>query len=174
MAITSSETVLNELQSDGTRKVRFKYTFDTGLVLYWGPTFVPGATDVTALRTSLISQMEADAAETEIQEQVTVAEGLENPDKTAQYQTQADFDRRLLAHMMLVENAHHFYASYPFFQAVETRGGANANQRATYLGVTSVEYGQVEDRYNNVSGVSWFLTDEKNQIWTEYPSDDWL
>ena len=174
MAITSSETVLNELQPNGTRKVLFSYTFDTGWVTTYGPLFVAGATDVDALRLSLIPQIEHDAAIREIDTQFTIAENFQNPDKTAEYQQQADFDRRLLARMMQTPDVHVFYAGYPFFQAVESRGGANANQRATYLGVTSGEYGLVEDRYNNVNGVAWFLTDEKNQVWEEIPSEDWL
>ena len=92
-----------------------------------------------------------------------------SPDITVEHQDQADYDRRVLGRMMMVVNINYFLAAYAFFQAVELRGGANAIQRAAYLGITATEYGEIDDRFSNVSGVAWFVEDEKNMIWQELP-----
>ena len=92
-----------------------------------------------------------------------------SPGITVEHQSQSDYDRRVLGRMMMEENIHYFLAAYSFFQAVELRGGANTNQRAAYLGITSIDYGLIDDRFSNVNGVAWFVTDEKNMIWPELP-----
>ena len=116
-------------------------------------------------------QIEAQQANREMSEQFGVAERLENPDKVSIYSTQADFDRRLLGLVMTIENAAVFIVSIPFFQAMEIRGGANANQRAAYLGVTSGDYTLVDSRFGDVQGVQFFLDDEKNNVWPDVPED---
>jgi len=117
----------------------------------------------------LIPQIELDHALNEADEAAALSMRRINPDKVPEHQTQADFDRRVLGRIMLIDDAHAIYAAYPMFQAVEGRGGANANQRASYLGISSSEYGLIAVRFNNVPGVAWFLEDEKNQIWNELP-----
>lgn len=90
-------------------------------------------------------------------------------DIVSEHQLQADYDRRVLGRLMTETNSHIFGEAYTFFQAVESRGGANANQRASYLGITTDDYGMIDDRFSNVNGVNWFLTDEKNQVWDTLP-----
>jgi len=91
--------------------------------------------------------------------------------KMAIHQDQADFDRRVLGRMMIDENAHNLGNAYSFFQAVESRGGANANARATYLGISTDEYNEIDDRFSNVNGVTWFLNDEKDMVWDSLPGE---
>jgi hypothetical protein len=92
-----------------------------------------------------------------------------SPEKVPDHLAQNDYDRRVLGQAMTFTDIHWFYAAYPLFTAMELRGGANAGQRAGYLGVDTTTYGQMEDRFNNVNGVAWFLTDEKAQTWPEVP-----
>lgn len=174
MAVISNTTVEDAPQEDGRRYVRYEYVFSQGLVTTRGPKLVDAIFDDDADRVAMVPEVELDAAWDEVNQQYKLARSLQNPDKAAVYQDQNDFDRRLLGLFMFNPNAHVVLAGYPFFQAVELRGGANSGKRATYLGVVSEEYDQVEARFNNVNGVAWFLTDEKGMIWQEYPSEDWL
>lgn len=176
MPVTSSEIIRDSVvDSAGRRVVTYLYTFHTGLTVLHGPKVVDSGFDADANLLALIPGIEQDRAWDEVIEQQKLTVDLVNPDKVPpEYQDQNDFDRRLLGRMMMETDAHLFYASYPFFQAVEGRGGANADKRATYLGVASTEYGDVDDRYGSVSGVAWFLDDEKQQIWDDLPSEDWL
>lgn len=87
------------------------------------------------------------------------------------WNTQQDFDRRVIGRMMLVHDSHAFWSSLSFFQGIESRGGANASQRATYLGITRPVYDLIADRYGDVQGAAFFITDEKGQVWTTLPPE---
>lgn len=127
--------------------------------------------DTEADALDMYSGIEQSQADNEIVEAVGAAERWENPDKVAEYQSQSDFDRRVLGRLMTYLDAHIFYAGLPFFQAVELRGGANAGQRAAYLGVTTEEYTLVDNRFGDVQGISFFLDDDKNNVWDNIPQD---
>jgi hypothetical protein len=133
---------------------------------------VANAFDTDADALSMYPQIEQQQADAEIGEQLAVAEQWINPDKVAVYQSQSDFDRRLLGRLMTQVDVHTFSAGLPFFQAVEGRGGANANQRATYLGVTSGDYTLVDNRFGDSQGAQSFIADEKNNVW-ESPLEGW-
>lgn len=92
-----------------------------------------------------------------------------SPEKVADHQPQSDYDRRVLGEMMTTSDISSFHTAYPLFTAMELRGGANASQRAAYLGVDTISYGQMAARFNNVNGVAWFITDEKEQTWYKVP-----
>jgi hypothetical protein len=132
---------------------------------------VANAFDTDADALSMYARIEVQQAEQEVSEQFSVAERWLNPDKVPVYQTQPDFDRRLLGQLMTVEDVHVFSAGLPFFQAVESRGGANAGQRATYLGVILAEYDLVDGRFSDSQGVQFFIDDEKENRWEDIPED---
>ena len=88
------------------------------------------------------------------------------------YSAQADYDRKMLAQFMLEDDPRVFLNALSFFQAVETRGGANANQRASYLGVPRAEYDLVAKRFSDVQGAAFFINDDKEQIW-QHPLPGW-
>jgi hypothetical protein len=88
-------------------------------------------------------------------------------ERTPTEQAQADYDRRMLGLYMVETNAHTFLSGLDFFLAVESRGGANAGQRAAYLGVPLAEYNEVANRFGDVQGAAFFLNDDKNQVWDE-------
>jgi hypothetical protein len=134
---------------------------------------VPTDFDSESWALSYYSILEEQAATGEVSESYENAENGVNPDKTAIYQTQSEFDRRLLGRLMVTEDVNVFYAGLPFFQAVESRGGANANQRAIYLDVPRAEYDLVAARFGDVQGISFFLDDAKNAIWPDIP-DGWM
>lgn len=85
--------------------------------------------------------------------------------------TQAEYDRRSLGRAMLIDDVDDFYAYLPLFKAMESRGGANAGQRASYLGVLSTDYNLMANRFGDVEGVAFFLDDRKGQIWDELPPE---
>ena len=59
------------------------------------------------------------------------------------------------------------------YKRQELRGGANAGQRATYLGVTTGEYTEVDNRFGDSQGVQFFIDDEKNNVWDDV-REDWI
>lgn len=171
MTIISQQIIGDRAQKDGRRYLRYEFTDHLGGKYIRGPKLVPPSFDADADLLTQVPVQEDDLANIEIQQAINNTTVGLNPDKVPDHQTQPDFDRRVLGRMMLIINSHVFYAAYPMFQAVELRGGANANQRAVYLGITTVDYNLIASRFNNVSGVAWFLNDEKNQIWDKLPED---
>lgn len=171
MSIVSSETIIRSVQADGQRIVH-KFTDHLGGITPFGPKLVDSAwteTEFTADRAALESYILDQLADKEIMDAVKKAELGLNPDKVSDHQTQAEFDRRVLGNIMTILDAHTVYAAYPFFQAVESRGGANAGQRATYLGIDSGTYSLIATRFNDVSGIAFFLNDAKSQVWDGLP-----
>lgn len=169
MPIISHQTIADgHLQVDGRRYIRHVFTDHLSNTQPFPLRLVDGAwteAEYSAERVALVSSVETRLAQQEVKDQIEIAIQGGNPDKVAEHQTQADFDRRFLGEAMLLD-AQPFYNCKPVFDRVQTEG-ANANQRASYLGVTSAEYGLVDDRYNNVNGVAWFLNDEKGMQWVE-------
>lgn len=97
---------------------------------------------------------------------------LSNEDKATQWHdSQADYDRRALGFAMTLDSTDEFFTYLPLFKAMELRGGNNPGQRATYLGVQRADYDLMADRFNDVEGVAFFLTDAKGQVWDEIPED---
>jgi len=163
MAIVS-HTLLSSSPSGSRVYVTYQFTDHIGGTVEVNK-LVPLGHDTNADMLSMYSQIEAQQAQVEISEALGVASRLENPDKVAVYQSQAEFDRRLCGRLMTLEDAHAFLAALPFWQAVEARGGANANQRAIYLGVPRSEYDLVAIRFGDVQGAAVFLNDDKGHIW---------
>jgi len=165
-----SHTVTTSPQS--ATRVNVIYTFIDHLgVQTVIRSLVENAFDTEAAALSMYPLLEEQDASAEIMRAFAVAEEWKNPDRAADYQPQADFDRRLLARLMTVVDVQVFYAGLPFFQAMEGRGGANANQRASYLGVIRDEYDLMSNRFGDVQGVAFFLDDDKNAVWHDIPED---
>ena len=121
-----------------------------------GPVVVDVSDDGTAAGAKLLAQL----AENEL-----------GGEKTAEYQTQAEYDARALGRAMMMTDVDEFYAILPLFLAMETRGGANANARAAYLGTDRPTYDLINDRFSDVQGISFFLDNAKGQIWDELPGE---
>ena len=102
---------------------------------------------------------------------VQLADNELNSGVAAEYQTQADYDRRALGRAMLLTDVDEFYAVLPLFLAMESRGGANANARAAYLGIDRPTYDLIADRFGDVQGIASFLNNAKAQIWDELPGE---
>ena len=169
MSIVSHRIISVSVQADERKRVQYGFTDHLAIEHFWNRGTVDGALDLDADRVATIPQVETYLANQEVSDAVTLAENWQSPEKVAEHQSQADFDRRVLSRIMMMLDAHAVNAAYPMFQAMELRGGANANQRATYLGVTNDIYGQIDGRFSNVNGVAWFLDDEKNQRWEIMP-----
>ena len=170
MAIVSHEIVWGS--ENGTRyTVTYKFTSHIGYepALDIQKLIVRDEAAAEADALSMYAQKEAQLADMEVSKAVSDCELDISPEKVPDHLAQNDYDRRVLGQAMTFTDIHWFYAAYPLFTAMELRGGANAGQRAAYLGVDTTTYGQMEDRFNNVNGVAWFLTDEKAQTWDEVP-----
>ena len=92
-------------------------------------------------------------------------------DIAPEYQDQNDYDRRALGKAMVGTDIDEFHAVLPLFKAMEGRGGANANQRAVYLGVIKADYDLMADRFGDDEGVAFFIDNAKGQVWEEIPAE---
>jgi hypothetical protein len=123
--------------------------------------------DTEAEALGMYAGIEAQQASAEVSAAFSVAAQGSNPDRVAVYQEQADFDRRLLGLVMTLDNANTFLGAIDFFQAMEIRGGANAAQRATYLGVILDDYQLTETRFNQIMGTATVLEADQLRVWEE-------
>ena len=92
-------------------------------------------------------------------------------DIVAEYQSQADYDRRALGKAMIGTDIDEFHQVLPLYLAMTARGGNNAGQRAAYLGVPTAQYNSMAVRFNDDQGAASFIDDAKGQVWDEIPAD---
>jgi len=85
--------------------------------------------------------------------------------------TQADYDRRSLGRAMLIADVDNFISYLVLFQAMESRGGANAGQRARYLGVSSANYNQMRSRFGIAVGIQGGVATMKAEIFDTRPEE---
>lgn len=176
MTIVSSETKADKKkQKDNTRYVTHRFTDHTGKVTKHGPKRVDGdwtETEYAIDRNSSTAFVEDILASQEIQAALSRADRGLNPDKVpSDQQTQPEFDRRVLGRMMLIDSAHIFHNAYVMFLTVNARGGNNANQISTYLGISTANYNRIAERFDSVNLSADFLADERLQIWDELPDE---
>lgn len=134
------------------------------------------ATDPVLWMDERESALNGELALEEIQEAIDRAEDGQNPDKVPpDHQTQADFDRRLLAALMQVDNISTLLAAMPFWTAFQAaaRSGNNNNARAAYLGVTFQEYQEVNGRMGAMQGIEGGANNVKARTWDGLPSEAW-
>jgi hypothetical protein len=85
-----------------------------------------------------VPQLESELARKEIEEAIARAEAGDNPDKIPpDHQTQAEFDRRVIAALMQNTSIETTIAALPFWTAHQARSGNNNVQRAATLGTCS-------------------------------------
>jgi len=94
-------------------------------------------------------------------------------ERAPDHQLQADYDRRVLRELMQEEDALAFANALTFFRSFEIRGGANAAQRASYLGVPKSEYDLVATRYNQITGVENVLNEDAARVWRLDSHEGW-
>jgi len=168
MSIVSSYTQADtHLQADSRRYVTHYFTDHKGGVSKRGSMKVAGSdteTEYAVLRTSLEQSILNQLAEQEIQAALSrIESGL--PVNVPDHQAQADFDRRVLGRMMLLDS-YPFYQGYTLYQRVRGEGNTTA-QRATYLGITNDQWLEIETRFSTIE--AWDIELEKVQQWVELP-----
>lgn len=85
--------------------------------------------------------------------------------------TQADYDRRALGLAMLLKDTDDYRATIELFQAMELRSGNNAGQRAATLGVSTVNYNLMADRYGDMIGAAFAIDNALSQVWLDIPPE---
>lgn len=189
MAIISQVITQDDTQPNGERVLKYQYTFHTGQIHTVGPITISAAQaptfDANADMLARIPALEARFADNEIGD--AFAEVESNVDKRANGDTltdfttykvppdhspQVDFDRKLLGMLMTVRDCETFREGYEFFLAQQARNGNNNVQRAANLGVPLSEYVLVDNRFDDVSGVLFFIDGDKGQVWDQ-PLDGW-
>ena len=170
MTIIESITMQSQQQSDGRYKIRHRHTNHLAIVSETSVKRVDGAFDVAADRALSAIQADLSDVELELQQAISDARSGLTVDRVPSFQTQVEFDRRLLGRLMMVSDVHAFHNSLPFFQAVQTRGGANSNARAAYLEITRDDYDLINARYGDTQGAAVFITDQKGQVWEDLPA----
>ena len=124
------------------------------------------ATDVDVIAANAIPEIESGLITGEQIASYRVGEAEGDPNTIVPvFQSYAEFDLAVLTMFMKTGDVHIFHASLTLFKAMETRGGANAIQRAIYLGIDNITYGQIADRYGDSEGAAFFITNVKDQVW---------
>ena len=169
MSIVSNVLVYSE--PNGSRfDVRYKF-IDHLAVEIIVDKLVPAGFDTEADMLALIPGIEISQAEQEVTIAVNAAEHGTTSDIVPDYQLQADYDRRALGQFMTIADVHWFNEGRVLFLAMEVRGGANANQRAVYLGITTGTYSEIDNRFSDLAGAQSFILDNKNQRWDDIPEE---
>ena len=173
MSIVSNVLVYSE--PNGNR-IDVIYEFRDHLYPSTKPIFrekrVDSGHDYDADMFAMIPGIEEDQANAEVSKAVSDAgRFLISPDITPEYQAQSDYDRRALGQFMTLADVHHFNEGRVLFLAMEARGGANAGQRAVYLGITSGTYSEIDNRFSDLAGAQTFILDNKNQRWDDIPEE---
>jgi hypothetical protein len=85
--------------------------------------------------------------------------------------TQADYDRRALGKAMLISDVDEFISYQPLFQAMESRSGNNAVQRAATLGVSTANYTLMQSRFNDAVGIAGGVANMNSKLWEVVPEE---
>lgn len=162
MATVKSVEIYDDFAVGDLRERRYKVTITTNSGVdeeyILSPVIVPDSDDGSEAAAKKLAQLADNEASL-------------GADIVAEYQAQNNYDRRALGKAMVLTDVDEFYAVLPLFKAMEARGGANKNQRAAYLGVSGANYTLMEDRFNDVEGIAFFLDNAKGQIWEEIPQE---
>lgn len=166
-----SHSLLSSVPSGDRDYVKYEFVHDAGGRVDIIEKLVPQGFDTTADRISMIPALEQAAADEEIGDAISRAEAGQNPDLVPSlFQDQNDYDRRVLGRCMQFADVQAFYASLPMWQAMEARGGTNANQRAAYLEIPRVPYyNEMSARYGDVQGIAFFL--DNDAVWEDLPAE---
>jgi len=167
MPIVSSEIAKVFNRPGGDLKVHERHIDHLGGI--WEYRYLCDATfDKDAALAENAARIEADIPQREAEAQVERSK--KGVTLTAEYQTQAELDRRTIVQLMQVSDSLTFGRSLQWFRDFEVRAGANANARANYLGVSSQEYSEVADRFNQITGVINSLEADQGRVWIEPPA----
>ena len=110
----------------------------------------------------------------EIETQFAIAQNGGNPDKVPpDHQTQADFDRHLIAALMKNTSIETTIAALPFWTAHQARSGNNNPQRASTLGVPTPEYAEADSRFGVAQGIAGGVNTWLSETWDSVPSEAW-
>ena len=169
MSIVSNQLVTS-VQDGEYLDVRYEFIDHLGISIFKNKR-VPIGFDTDADMFEMIPGIEERQAEVEIIKALANAEWGISPDIIADYQSQADYDRRALGQFMTLSDVHHFNEGRVLFLAMESRGGANAGQRAAYLGITSATYSEIDNRFSDLAGAQTFILDNKLQRWDDIPEE---
>ena len=161
MPITSSEIVEQHGQD-----VRYRFVDHLG-VEYFETWRLQAGLDANTFMADRVTALETvDLPEREIAAQLNVAAVGDNPDKVPpDYQTQTDFDRRLIGQLMVEADIDTLIAALDFWTAQELRNGNNNNARADNLGVPRPEYIEADGRFGDAQGVAGGVESVNAQVW---------
>lgn len=163
MAIVSSR-ILTTVNKPNGRKIMMQATDHVGAIYERRPN-VPADNDDAATLAAWVVELDLTLPDLEAEAEVLRAQSGQQQD--AQHQTQAELDRKTINLMMQIEDSLEFSRTLQWFRDFEVRGGTNNNARAGYLGMTTGDYSEVADRYNQITGVKSGLEADANRVWDE-------
>jgi hypothetical protein len=156
---------------------RYEFTTNTGEVRKeYRVKHNVGVDPVAWMNDIRVPALDIQLAQEEIGEALEKAERGENPDKVPpDHQTQADFDRRLIAALMQNTSIETTIAALPFWTAhqASARSGNNNVQRAATLGVPTAEYAEADSRFGVAQGIAGGVNTWKSETWAQPPSGSW-
>ena len=163
MPVVSSE-ITGQIDKANGRKLLMRAVDQTGKVWERRPN-VPDANDDAATLAAWVVELDADLPNLEAQtESQRARNSLGLP---AEHQTQAELDKATISLLMQIDDSLDFANTLLWFREFEVRAGANNNARASYLGVSNVNYGLVTDRYNQIEGIKAGLDGDEAKSWDE-------
>jgi hypothetical protein len=153
---------------------RYEFTTSTGDVRPEKWKHGVGVDPVAWMAATRVPQLDATLVREEIEEAMREAARGNNPDKVPpDHQTQADFDRRLIAALMQDTSIETTIAALDFWTAHQARSGNNNVQRAATLGVPVAEYAEADSRFGVAQGIAGGVNTWASETWVEPPSGSW-
>jgi len=165
MPIVSSQ-ILNKINKDkdpSGRKVLLVLATDQTGFIWDGQIPAPPNADHNQLLADWVADLTLILPDNEAEQEEQRARNDES--NSAQHQTQAELDRKVLSRLMQIIESLEFSTTLQWFRDFEVRAGSNANARATYLGVPKPEYDLVATRYNQITGVKSGLEADRLKVW---------
>lgn len=168
MPIVSSQIIKRINKTDGSIGIYEEHTDHTERIHSYR--YYPLETDDhDALLLANAARIESRLPDKEVVEEVERAK--KGKQQSAQHQTQAELDKRAIVELMQIEDSLEFSTTLQWFRDFEVRAGANANARATYLGVPKPEYDLVAARYNQIQGLVDGLKADAARAWRSHTVD---
>ena len=162
MAEVKSVTIHDDFANGNKRERRYKVTITTNSLV-----------DEVYILSPVVVDASDDGSIFGAKKLASLADIEFNSSSTAppEYQSQQSYDQKALSHAMLIVDVDDFHQFLPLFLDMTGRGGANANQRAEYMGTSRDTYDEIAGRFNDDQGVAFFLDNAKGMVWEELPPE---
>jgi len=175
MSIVDSDVTENRIQADGSRYVRYEYTFNTGEKVYIGPKRVAAGFNATAEKDSLLSRIADRQIKKEDQALIDQAiAGTVDIVNTAPAHPETDSEntrktrlwKKLFREVTKSKNLNDARtAVYPIWKFLKFDSGLSAAQIASRLDISTAKLSEIDTRFQAIhDNLSFVDTDSPIEI----------